>query len=204
MLAARLKDTERLRAARSRLVEAGCADDTMQKLPPLRAIFEYLPNWYRRTRLVGSFPPLQVILLDEKRACEARWDEDLKVLNLAPWHIDTLKSNDMSACCEDELFAEYLPRVVEARRLQARLQQRIGLLRHVEALRLYAAEHEGKLPEKLSDCSVPLPEDPFTGKPFRYRKDEATAHLYGTPPRGEENVAAYNLHYEVTIQKAAR
>jgi hypothetical protein len=151
--------------------------------------------------LVGSFPPLQVILLDEKRACEARWDEDLKVLNLAPWHIDTLKSNDMSACCEDELFAEYLPRVVEARRLQARLQQRIGLLRHVEALRLYAAEHDGTLPQNLSDSAVPLPVDPFTGKPFIYKAETTTANLRGSPPQGEEQNPCFNARYEVMMHK---
>ena len=37
------------------------------------------------------------------------------------------------------------------RRAQGRLDQRIALLRHVEALRLYAAEHDGTLPAKLSD-----------------------------------------------------
>ena len=70
------------------------------------------------------------------------------------------------------------------RRAQARLDQRIALLRHVEALRLYAAEHDGTLPANLSDISVPLPDDPFTGKPFRYEVDGDTAHLRGSPPAG--------------------
>ena len=33
---------------------------------------------------------------------------------------------------------------------------------------MYAASHASKLPEKLSDAGVPLPADPFTGKPFTY------------------------------------
>ena len=84
---------------------------------------------------------------------------------------------------------------------QGRLDQRIALLRHVEALRLYAAEHEGTLPAKLSDIAVPLPDDPVTGKPFRYEATGNTAHLRGSPPTGLENVPVFNIHYEVTLQK---
>ena len=40
-----------------------------------------------------------------------------------------------------------------------------------------------------------------TGKPFVYTVDGATAHLRGSGPSGEEQNPAYNLHYEVTIQK---
>ena len=71
----------------------------------------------------------------------------------------------------------------------------MALLRHVEALRLYAAAHDGRLPGKLSDIGVPLPADPFTGKPFAYQVDGATARLRGSPPRGEKQNPVYNLHY---------
>ena len=78
------------------------------------------------------------------------------------------------------------------------------MLRHVEALRLYAAEHNGSLPAKLSECSVPLPDDPFTGKPFRYELDGDTAHLRGSPPAAEQNNPHFNVHYEVTVQKVTK
>jgi hypothetical protein len=91
--------------------------------------------------------------------------------------------------------------IQKVRRAQGRVEMRIGLLRHIEALRLFAAEHKGQLPEKLTDISVPLPVDPFTGKPFRYKLEGATAHLRGTPPPGAEEIPAYNLHYEITIRK---
>ena len=81
------------------------------------------------------------------------------------------------------------------------MDQRIGLLRHIEALRLYAAEHDGTLPAKLADVPVPLPVDPFTGKPFRYEVTGNTAHLRGTPPAGLEKEHRFNIHYEVTLQK---
>ncbi len=77
-----------------------------------------------------------------------------------------------------------MPAVRNVRQAQARVDQRIALLRHVEALRLHAAEHNGTLPAKLSDVAVPLPDDPVTGKPFRYEVIGNTAHLRGSPPAG--------------------
>jgi hypothetical protein len=100
------------------------------------------------------------------------------------------------------LFADALVPVTKAvRRAQGRLEQRIGLLRHIEALRLYAAGHDGKLPAGLAEVAVPLPDDPFSGKPFRYERVGATAHLRGTPPSGEEKVPAFNIHYELIFPK---
>jgi len=176
-LSARVKDPERCRAARGRLVEAGCAEERARRLTPL-----------------------QVILLDEKREYEVRRDEALKVLALAPWQIDAL-ADGARVSGGDGLFTDLLPPVLKARRAQARLEQRIALLRHIEALRMFAAGHEGKLPEKLSDVAVPLPADPFTGKPFVYKVEAATAHLRGSPARDDEKDAGYNVHFEVTIRK---
>ncbi len=80
------------------------------------------------------------------------------------------------------------------------LEQRIALLRHVEALRLYAADHDGRLPTTLAEVAVPLPPDSFTGKPFLYTVEGATAHLRGSPPPGKETEAAFSVHYVVTIR----
>jgi hypothetical protein len=176
-LEARAKDADRVRAARGRLVEAGCAEG-----------------------LVKKFPAAQVILLDEKRDYEVRRDEGMKLLALAPWQIDALAGDD-AASSGDGLFADLLPHIIEVRRAQGRLEQRIGLLRHVEALRLYAAGHDGRLPDKLAGVGVPLPADPFTGKPFDYKLEGAAARLHGNPPRGEERNPRYNVRYELTVQK---
>ena len=48
---------------------------------------------------------------------------------------------------------------------------------------------------------LPLPVDPFSGKPFRYAKEGDKAHIRGNPPTGFEQVPVYNLHYEITIRK---
>jgi hypothetical protein len=177
-LAARLQDADGVGAASRRLVEAGCAEDRVRK-----------------------FPAAQVILLDEKRDYQVRRDEGLKLLALVPWQIDALAGSRERGNGGDGLFADLLPNVLEDRQAAGRLEQRIALLRHVEALRLYAAEHGGRLPPALAEVPVPLPPDPFTGKPFVSKIEEATALLRGRPPRGEEQNPCFNVRYEVTFQK---
>jgi hypothetical protein len=177
VLAARIKDAEKIRAARTGLIEAGGAEG-----------------------LVPNFPPLQVILLNAKREYELQRDERVKLLTLALWQIDALSDAERGTA-GDELFADLLPSVVKLRQTQGRFEQRIALLRHVEALRMYAADHEGKLPEKLTDIAVPLPVDPFTGKAFRYEVEGAAAHIRGSYPRGEEKNPTYSTHLKVTIKK---
>jgi hypothetical protein len=152
-------------------------------------------------RLLRS-PADQVLLLDEKREYEVRRDELMKLMNLPIWQVQLLATDVEKATKPPAIFAEILVAGVYAvRKSQARLDQRIALLRHIEALRLHAAQHDGALPATLSEIAVPLPDDPYTGKPFRYEYTGTTAHLRGSPPLAEQNNAAFNVHYEVTFQK---
>ena len=174
----RTKDEGRVNAARRRLVEVG--------LPEAR---------------VRLFPAEQVILLDEKREFEVRFDDAMKTINLPPWQAEAV-SKQSKPSQEPALFADsFVPEIGKVIRVRGRLDQRIALLRHVEAIRLHAAEHDGVLPVKLSEIAVPLPSDPFSGKPFRYEVAGSTAHLRGTPPSGMETDASYRVHYEVTYRK---
>ncbi|HWB12126.1 MAG TPA: hypothetical protein VG826_23065 [Pirellulales bacterium] len=173
-LDARVKDEGAVAAARARLAEGGIPQDRLKR-----------------------FPAGQVLLLDEKRACQARHDEMIKLVHLPAWQVSALADKVTS---NGPILFDLAPAFVKVRWAQARLDQRIALLRHVEALRLYAAEH-GTLPAKLSEISVPLPLDPFCGQPFHYEVNGATAHLRGTPPKGEEKNPAFNLHYEVRLRK---
>jgi hypothetical protein len=121
-------------------------------------------------------------------------------VSLPPWQAEA-STPQTKPSREPSLFADpLLPDVSRVHRAQGRLDQRIALLRHIEALRLYAAEHNGTLPANLSDIPVPLPDDPFTGKPFRYQVQGRTAHLRGSPPPGAEKDPAFNVHYEVTLK----
>jgi len=175
------KDEKYMDAARRRLIDSGIPAE----------------------RLAG-FSPYQVILLNERIEFEVHQDEEIKLLSLPTWEalarmsVDRLAGRTMK---DSPLFSGFLSSYDRVRRAQGRLEQRIALLRHVEALRLHAAAHGGKLPEKLADIGVPLPVDPFTGKPVRYEVTDGVAHLRGSPPKGEEQNPAYNLHYEITIRK---
>ncbi len=132
-----------------------------------------------------------MILLDEKRELEIREDDAMKIINLPAWQVEELVARDRTSKPR-ALFAEALVSIpVNLCRARGRLDQLIGLLRHVEALRLYAAAHDGALPATLADVSVPLPDDPFTGKPFRYEHEGPTAALRGTPPPGFGKVAPF-------------
>ena len=62
---------------------------------------------------------------------------------------------------------------------QQRMQQTIALLQTVEAIRMYGASSEGKLPNSLENLPVPAPADPLTGKPFQYELNGDKAVLTG-------------------------
>ena len=76
------------------------------------------------------------------------------------------------------------------------------MLRTVEALRMYAAGHDGQLPERLADVTeVPIPLNPITGAPFGYRKSGNTAVLEaaGLPHRP---ASQYGLRFEIEMRAA--
>ena len=159
---ARVEDRERVARIRTRLLNESKAEGVLEKVSAFK---------------VMGYPALQLILIDERSEFETRRDELLKLLALAPWQIDALTKGDPNR--GDGLFADFLPGVVEHRRSQARLEQRIALLRTIEAIRLYAAKHEGNLPEKLEAIAVPVPVDPFTGKAFGYSVEGNVVQLIG-------------------------
>ncbi len=176
-VARRAKDTALVAAARHRLAEYGIPEERLAR-----------------------FPAAQVILLDARLDCEVRLGESMKLMRLSHWQIDALTPPGKSTR-EKALLDIILPALESIRRAESRLDQRIALLRHVEALRMYAAEHHGSFPDQLSEVAVPLPVDPFSGKAFSYERKSDTVVLRGSPPRGGEKNPAYNIRYEITIRK---
>jgi hypothetical protein len=83
----------------------------------------------------------------------------------------------------------------------ARLDRRIAALRCIEAIRLHAAAHEGKLPARLGDITeVPVPVDPMTGKEFEYTVAGDKATLHG-PPTDPGKSPHLSLKYELSLQR---
>lgn len=72
------------------------------------------------------------------------------------------------------LSSVLFPAVLRVAFLQTRLDRHIALLRTVEAIRMFAADHSGQLPRSLEEItSVPIPSDPVTGENFIYRRSNA-------------------------------
>lgn len=82
----------------------------------------------------------------------------------------------------------------------ARSERRVAGLRTVEAIRIYAVANQGNPPTKLADCTVPVPDDPFTGKPFKYMSQKTGFTLSGSPPAENRPMHRNNFTYTITIK----
>lgn len=84
--------------------------------------------------------------------------------------------------------------------LMKKLDRRIAALQCVEALRLYAAAHNGKFPNELSNITeVSIPDDPGTQKPFTYRLVGAQAFVEAPAPKGGRPEDA--MQYKLTLKE---
>jgi hypothetical protein len=100
------------------------------------------------------------------------------------------------------LLRYFAPATQRILRAQIRTDRRLAALRCVEAIRLYAATHDGKLPSSLSaikDKSLPV--DPLTGTPFEYSVTDKTAVLKGNMVPEEKEQPQQWLTYEITIRQ---
>jgi len=99
-------------------------------------------------------------------------------------------------------FNEGLPWIRVAFSARLRYERKINLLRAIEALRVHAAEY-GRFPDKLEDVSiVPIPNDPYTGKPFEYSASGGVAKL-STPHDETWTVSTGAVLYELELRRPA-
>lgn len=84
--------------------------------------------------------------------------------------------------------------------LEKRFDRDMKVLQCLEAIRLYAATHNGNLPETLSQItSWTVPHDPVTEQPFVYALSGDTAILEGPAPQDDPKS---RLQYEITVRQA--
>lgn len=137
---------------------------------------------------VDAMPPFQVVALFAWREYHRTWDEAAK---WAQTPDGTRHPGYRTATREQQKAVVRLNRIVFQGRMAdigfpavdrvqhaiARLERRFAALRCLEAIRLYAAKNDGKLPASLKDITdVPVPTDPMSGQPFEYivKGDRAT------------------------------
>jgi len=90
----------------------------------------------------------------------------------------------------NELIREQITKQMESSldgtcRISKRLDNNLNGLQCVEAIRHFAAMHNGQIPDTLSDISqMNIPEDVTSGKAFEYRRTSAGAVLKSAMPQG--------------------
>jgi hypothetical protein len=174
-------------AARRALLKQGWTKEQFAAMPVLQAFV--LHEVFLYDSIYDDIVKWASVPYPQARAGVARAERRLKVLR-------------NNASLGGRIAVLLLPAVSKVMFATARLDRRIDALRCVEALRLYAAAHEGKLPEKLADVTeVPIPPDPVTGKPFEYRLADGKATFTGPTPAGEQPNTSNTIIYEITLKK---
>jgi len=156
---------------------------------------------------VEAMPVAQVVMVYTMQTYNQERDEWFKWLYVPYWQaikgMEEVRKKFSAEGRSKEIIplaSLLLPAVESVAGASARSQRGIAALRTVEALRIYAAAHEGRLPEKLADITqVPVPIDPMTGQAFTYHKSGETAVLESPPPQGR-TPRDYGLRYEITIR----
>lgn len=158
----------------------------VRRYPPARA--GLLNFGYDKAKVEAMARP-QVVLVYEGETLERAYDE-LESLLLLPHDEALRRRSKLQAPAKDSLTYPFLNSIVndwaDTARTPLKLQRRLAGVCHIEAIRMYAAAHEGKLPSQLSDIKeVPLSLNSFTGKPFEYRLEGDVAVLTA-PGTGEK------------------
>ena len=155
---------------------------------------------------IDGMPAAQVVMLYQFREFEEVKDNMFKWLTL-PYvqyrdysdQYDKAENGVVNRGFKANLFTMYLPALARCRFLEARLCRDIDMLRVIEALRLHAADNQGKFPKSLDDVTiVPVPKDPVTGEAFLYEYTNSR-HVRLEAPKAKEQLKKRPV-YELTLR----
>jgi thiol-disulfide isomerase/thioredoxin len=142
----------------------------------------------------------QVVVLFMAGWYRERWDDLFKATYLPypearPFYdaaIARRRSEDTSHPLS--LFSALAPAVPLVHERGAEVDRRVAALRTVEAVRLQAAAHGGRMPASLDAVDiVPVPLDPMTGRPFQCDSDGHTATLVREGPAPSRLKVVYRI-----------
>ena len=180
--------------------------DPASQSPDLAAARRELTERFGRPAAeVAAMPPAQVLLLYLVATYHDYRDDMFKGFSL-PYpqartvFAEAVKRLQSAPNTEAVRVARLLlPAVNKVQHPQARLDRKIAALRVIEALRLHAAAHDGRLPDTMAQVTVvPVPDDPGTGQPFEYQRDGATATITSRVPG--EPTEKFGLRYRVAVR----
>ncbi len=173
--------------ARKHLVELGWPAATVEKMPPAQAVALRAITAYR-------------IMTDDQTKCfSLPFPEARAELAKVRERGDKLRKDSGDAIVT--AFALTMPAVEKVHEAHARTNRRVAALRAIEAVRLHAAANDGKLPKSLADIKVvPVPDDPYTLKPFEYAVKDNAFTLAGLPPTRDKPHVGNNFRYEIGLK----
>jgi len=155
---------------------------------------------------VEAMPAVQVVAIHSYRIFEEKRDDVFKWANL-PY----LQGHHGMMEAEKKAFAgapvgfpfvAILPAIQTVFVVPVRIDRRFAAIRTIEAVRQYAASHDGSPPPTLEALTeTPAPLDPVTGKPFAYAVNDAAVSLTAPPPPGLERVSQYAVRYEIKLAR---
>jgi hypothetical protein len=157
---------------------------------------------------IEAMAALQVVMLFTVERFQVRRDEMMKWLNLPYWQaragLEQARADVQRAIenLEDGLpvLTVALPAIARIPVRRAQMDRRIAALRVIEAIRLHAASHDGKLPGRLDEITVvPLPIDPMSGKPFEYQRQGDRAELESASISEPGTDRKNSIHYELKL-----
>ena len=148
-----------------------------------------IEQWGLPREQIEAYPTAQVVFLAVVRFYDQSRDDIFKWSYLPFWqansHTTSQRSDELLRVNSDQVgwasvpTSWLLPAMLAARTAAARSQQSIALVQTVEAIRMFGAAHDGKLPATLDELLVPAPVEPFTGKPLDYECHQDRAVLTG-------------------------
>jgi hypothetical protein len=171
--------------AKSFLIERGWAADKVETMPVCQVVLIAAMRQYEEIR--DDFFKWTYLPYAEAIKGMSSYDSKLRAISQSGQEILPIASM-------------FLPALSSAKRNEIKGERQIDSLRVLEAIRLYAAAHEGRLPEKLDDITeVPLPLDPLYGKPFIYYLVGDKAILESPAPKGMPPESWW-MRYEITLK----
>ncbi|WZO95803.1 hypothetical protein EP7_002773 [Isosphaeraceae bacterium EP7] len=158
---------------------------------------------------VDAMPVVQVSVLYSIKEYVKRRDESYKWINVPYWQsydrVDPRGDRTMEAKLSSPLLTLFdllTPAINSARLATLRLERHLDAMQCIEAIRLDASLHGGKLPASLEAITeAPTPIDVISGKPFSYAVNGDTATLSAPVPPGGPNHPAYSINYLIKLAK---
>jgi hypothetical protein len=154
--------------AKKRLAEQGFDEAELNKMPAMQVIAIYQSRVNRRIR--DEIRKWSLLPHDQAWAGQEKSEAMLR----SDGYFGVHSENGEVLPVASLLF----PALSAARKAEARSWTSLNFLQTIEAIRMYAADHEGRLPDSLDDIrSVPVPRDPATMEAFTYERQGAEATL---------------------------